>query len=241
MKIILLTTETTHHQFFVWKLMERYPIHTVMVEDQSHAAPFPTHHEFEAQRDAFERDEFLKGCPCPLDDFTHTKHFGSMNDPESVAYLQQEKPDVILVFGTGKLKPAVFRQAQAAALNLHGGNPEEYRGLDTHLWAVYHRDFTNVVTTLHHLAPRLDTGDLVMDTQLRFPPNTELYQLRAINTQACVNLCESALMLLDQKGWLPGRQQQKLGRYYSFMPTELKEVCVNRFESYVKDLPSTQS
>ncbi|MBM3457574.1 MAG: formyl transferase [Armatimonadetes bacterium] len=236
MKTVLLTTDTTHHLYYAWKLHERFPLDAIFLETSGLRFPFDTGHPFEAERDAYERDELLQGAPAALTDIAPVESYSSMNNPECVAALEQRAPDVVLVFGTGLLKPPIIRVARTACLNLHGGNPEEYRGLDTHLWAIYHRDFANLVTTLHHVAVELDTGDLVLQEELRLRPGMPLSQLRAVNTGACVRLSLLALLSLAELGTVPSRSQVKLGRYYSAMPSVLKEVCVQRFARYTSTL-----
>ena len=123
-----------------------------------------------------------------------------------------------------------------ACLNLHGGNPERYRGLDTHLWSIYHNDFGDLVTTLHHVDADLDTGDIVFQSKLKVEAGTRLHQLRAINTKVCVNLFLVALGAFQSIGWLPSREQVSHGRYYSYMPAVLKEECIRKFNRYVTGL-----
>jgi len=110
------------------------------------------------------------------------------------------------------------------------------RLIDTHLWAIYHRDFANLATTLHYVDSQLDTGDIVFQSQVRLHQESKLYELRALNTQLCVELCLLALTTLDSVGSLPSRKQVSQGRYYSFMPAVLKADCVNKFDTYVKTL-----
>ena len=46
-------------------------------------------------------------------------------------------------------------------INLHGGDPEKYRGLDSHLWSIYHEDWASLVSTLHVVSKDLDAGDSI--------------------------------------------------------------------------------
>jgi methionyl-tRNA formyltransferase len=159
-----------------------------------------------------------------------------VNDDEGVTALRKLSPDVVLVFGTGKILPSVIEVAQVACLNLHGGNPEAYRGLDTHLWAIYHSDFDNLVTTLHHVDAQLDTGEIVFQSQLHLTKDSKLHELRSINTEVCIDISLLALTSLQSRGSLPSRKQIDMGRYYSFMPTVLKEICLKKFERHVAQL-----
>ena len=236
MKVVLLTTDTTHHTYFAWKLHEVFPLHAVFLETKGIVPHFETFHPFEALRDAYERDALLKDFAGTINDVTDTRSFESMNSEKCVFALQVLKPDIVIVFGTGKLHMPLISMASVACLNLHGGNPERYRGLDTHLWAIYHNDFNDLVTTLHYIDADLDTGDIVLQSELEFGSRTKLYQIRAINTKVCVNLLLVALNTFQSIGCLPSRKQVRRGRYYSFMPAVLKEDCAKKFNRYVCNL-----
>jgi hypothetical protein len=53
-----------------------------------------------------------------------------------------------------------------------------------------------------------------------------------VNTQACVRLFLAALGAFSNNDDVPSRQQRARGRYYSFMPAVLKELCVGRFAKH---------
>jgi methionyl-tRNA formyltransferase len=231
-EIALLTTETPHHAYFAWELARRQRPAAIVVETHQAVAPFDVAHPFERRRDAFERESLLAGRSEQLADVAPTLVVPSANDAEDE--LRKLRPDVVLVFGTGRLSRAVTGIAPTC-LNLHGGHPEHYRGLDTHLWAVYHRDWANLVTTLHVVDDDLDTGDIVAQTAVRLERDMELHALRAANTRACVDLTLDALDALAA-GRLPRRQQVQRGRYYSFMPAVLKAQCVSIFAGHTATL-----
>jgi methionyl-tRNA formyltransferase len=236
LKLALLTTETSHHAYFAWQLHERFPISLILDEQRHAIAPFETAHPFERSRDDYERSTLLAGGPRSLREVGETIAVDSVNDPSACETLASIKPDVVILFGTGRICETVRSSARIACLNLHGGNPEEYRGLDSHLWAIYHGDFANLVTTLHHVDGALDTGDIALQDAVAIDKTTELYQLRARNTQACVELGKTALSQIACSGRVARRRQTRRGRYYSFMPAVLKEQCLTRFNRYVQSL-----
>jgi methionyl-tRNA formyltransferase len=236
MRIVLLTTPTNHHLYFAQKVMECFPFDAIFLETIHKNPSFRTAHPFEIERDDYESGVLLEGCVSQFDELAPTCLLESLNDSQCVIRLQQYAPELIIVFGTGKLRLPIIQTAAIACLNLHGGNPEEYRGLDTHLWAVYHQDFVNLITTLHHMDTELDTGDIVLQSSLPLSKDCYLYMLRSLNTKICVDMTKIALTSLDMTGRLPSRRQMKRGRYYSFMPSVLKEICVIRFSEYVRGL-----
>jgi methionyl-tRNA formyltransferase len=232
---VLLTTDTTHHRYFAKAIAERHTLCGILVETSCPAPAFETVHPFEQVRDEYERDILLRGAPCPFEAVTSAKSVHNVNDGETLSALRTWQADVVIVFGAGRLGLPVIQSARHACLNLHGGNPEEYRGLDSHLWTIYHRDFANLVTTLHYVDQSLDTGAIVGQERLNVA-HTGLHELRTLNTRACVRLTQTALEALEAGGFLPSRPQARQGRYYSFMPRVLKDIGLKYFEHYVRQL-----
>jgi methionyl-tRNA formyltransferase len=230
-RIDVLTTETPHHAYFVRRLAQAGVLGQVWLEQSAARAPFPIAHPFEEERDAYELAALLDGDERPIEG----RAVETVNDPEVAGALSG---DLVVAFGTGLIRPRLIAAvAPGRLLNLHGGNPEEYRGLDTHLWAIYHRDFANLITTLHHVDPGLDTGAIVGQAQIVLRPGAALHELRARNTELCVALVLAAARTLETVGELLSRPQVRRGRYYSFMPAVLKEVCVARFAEHVAAAP----
>lgn len=231
MKITLLTTNTPHHLYFAQRIHAAFPLTAILLEEK---------HELQNQ------SPFMKDCTAyersqlpntrNMNSLTRIMGYPSVNDSLCVAFLQEMQPDVLIVFGTGKLHPPIIATATQACLNLHGGNPEHYRGLDSHLWTIYHNDFANLVTTLHHIDETLDTGDIVMQTKLRCQRGLQLHELRLFNTQACVNLVLLTLTSLKKLLWMPSRPQTQKGRYYGTFPPALLDSCITKFSKYTANL-----
>lgn len=236
MKLVVLTTDTVHHTFFVQNLSRRYDIAAIFVETVSPAAPFPVEHPFEKEREEYEREHWFKGKFPELSDFACVSQCSSMNDSSATAELAKLSPDVVVVFGTGLLKQDVISCCPEGMINFHGGNPERYRGLDSHLWAIYHRDFAGLVTTLHRVNSVLDDGQVIVQSALPIRRKMELYELRAVNTEECIQLVTKAMAMREESGSFLSRSQRQNGRYYSFMPTALKDICVGRFFRYTRGL-----
>jgi len=232
MHVQLLTTDTLHHRYFAQRLHATGCLDSIFVETEQRVPPFPTRHTFEERRDDYEKEVLLGNSNFSFADLVPTLEFSSLNESAARKAMSITQADIVLVFGTGLLKPELITLPRIACLNLHGGNPEDYRGLDSHLWTIYHRDFANLVTTLHYLSPQLDTGDIVFATTLALPQGCELHELRSINARACVDLSLGAISWLRKGEALPRRKQLRLGRYYSAMPSVLKEECVARFSQH---------
>lgn len=235
LKTVLLTTESTHHLYYAEKVASRFPWHAIFIEAGVAKAPFETAHPFEAERDQYEREVLCKGRPPRFQEIATTHAFPSINKGACLIALKALAPDVVIVFGTGALEAKTIA-VSSSCWNLHGGNPEHYRGLDTNLWTIYHRDFNNLITTLHQVDDRLDTGDILLQSAIPLTRSSKIYELRALNTEVCVELTLLALGQTAAGGWLPRRRQIGLGRYYSYMPAVMKNDCISKFDLYVSKL-----
>lgn len=236
MKTVVLTTETLHHAHFVKCIAGAFPVEAVFVETKQLQPPFEAHHPFEDLRDEYEAEEWFNGRQPRLSEFSKTREFSSVNDTKAVSMLSYLRPDAVVVFGTGKLSSDIIATCPGGMINLHGGDPERYRGLDSHLWAIYHGDFSGLVTTLHRVNERLDDGDIVLQTSLEISREMGIHMVRLVNTEACLKMTISALDMHTRFGSFICRKQQRKGRYYSLMPKELKDICRDKFEKYSRGL-----
>ncbi|MCH8260875.1 MAG: hypothetical protein IIC46_11790 [Planctomycetes bacterium] len=161
---------------------------------------------------------------------------GALNDDDALNVLAELQPDIVLVFGTGRLSSDVIKTCPEGILNLHGGDPEQDRGLDTHLWSIYEDRFDGLVTTLHRVNDRLDDGEVVGKAPIPLHHRMKLHELRRFNTTLCLDLVGSALDEYQHCGHISSRPQRTRGRYHSFMPAELKATCQHKFEQHTSRL-----
>ena len=143
---------------------------------------------------------------------------------------------MIIVFGTGKLSPEIISICPQGCVNLHGGNPEEYRGLDASLWTIYHGDFQALMTTVQVLAAKLDCGDIVSQRAVPIAHGMRLHELRRAGTEAAIPALREVIKGFAANGSVVGQPMAQKGRYYSHMPTALKEICLKRFERHTAQL-----
>ena len=235
MRILILTTQTPHHTYFVQQLANLADVRVVL-ETKGLSPPFAGHHKFEDDRDLFEVTHWFSGINQTIDKFADTVEVENVNAERTVTMARDWRPDLTVSFGTGHIKASVLNELGANPLNLHGGDPEAYRGLDSHMWAIYHGDFGALVTTLHVLNSRLDDGPVVATLPVDVTPAMPVYALRKSNTETCIRLMRLAIDCLSDKGSLITRPQRQKGRYYSFMPAELKDICVDKFARFAGTL-----
>ena len=236
MKIALLTTDTLHHSFFAREICKSFSNVVAICEtNQCSISKYNTNHRFELERDKYEREKWFDGEHKKMDAFVPTFYVPTLNDPKAISIVEQEQADIFVVFGTGLLKPIFTDIFNKNIYNLHGGDPERYRGLDTHLWSIFHNDFIGLVTTLHQLEPGLDTGKIILQGEVPLFKGMSIHALRAANTELCISLVITLFDMYKRfNNHVIGRQQLSIGRYYNAMPVELKEISIKRFNAHIK-------
>ena len=95
--------------------------------------------------------------------------FVSLNSAEARAAIRALEPDLLLVHGTGILKPETFQLAPLA-VNLHCGVLPEYRGHDSTFWALHAGDYDRVGASLHVIDAGVDTGTLIAEGRVACGP-----------------------------------------------------------------------
>ena len=152
MRVACLTTQTTHHAFFVRSILNSANFVGSVIETSSVLPTFDTNHPYIQKQRDFELSELLGGEELPIDELGPCKFVEDINSRRTADALSNWNPDLIIAFGIRRIKPAFLSVFPGILLNLHGGDPEKYRGLDSHLWAIYHSDFDSLSITLHVVA-----------------------------------------------------------------------------------------
>jgi methionyl-tRNA formyltransferase len=236
MRVVVLTTNSIRRRFLVREIQQFASVERVFIETREPSAPFETDHPFEARCKPHESETWFDGGAPRFGDIADVEYFPSLNASDAVTAIRASRPDFVVVFGTGKLSPEIISICPQGCVNLHGGNPNAYRGLDAPLWTTYHGDFASLMTTVQVLAPELDCGDVVAQRAVSVTPGMALHELRRAGTEAAAIALHEALRGFAEAGSVIGTPLTQRGRYYSHMPAVLKQICVERFERHTARL-----
>ena len=108
-------------------------------------------------------------------------------------------PDIIIASGIRIIRPEIVKKFKKKIYNLHGGNILKYRGLDSHLWSIYHNDFKNLDIILHELSNKVDTGNIILKNKIKIDKKTNLINLRVKNIEIAIKLVLKFLKLKKNK------------------------------------------
>jgi methionyl-tRNA formyltransferase len=235
LKVLILTTKTYHHLYFLNQLSldKRLDILSLF-EKKKIKFNFKTNHQLDNLRNSYERlIIFKKKIKYSL--LKNKKEVRDINSKTSINLIKKFNPEIIISYGVGKIKSSFLNNFKKKTFNLHGGHPEYYRGLDSFLWAIYHKDFSKFYVTLHKVDNAFDTGDIIYKKKLIFNRKTNIYNLRLLSTNMCLILSKKIIKQFLFHRKFKVKSQNKKGRYYSAMPSVLKENCIKNFNNYIKN------
>ncbi len=152
----------------------------------------------------------------------------SVNSEVVIQKLQALAPDLLVVWGSTILQPAVLATAKQS-INLHFGYCPYYRGAMANQLAVLHGEHDRIGATIHHINERADAGDIihvVTPPQSDVPPTQLFRELKAAATNTFIKTAAAlhqgqSLPVTPQdvsqskngtlKGWTP-RTRYQVGR-----------------------------
>lgn len=130
-------------------------------------------------------------------------------------YLQNEKADVLITFGCGKIPTKIFKNNKIKNFwNIHGGLSPWFKGSITNFWPSYllMPQYTGI--TLHKLSSKIDGGDILLQTSCKLNINDGLHDL---NCRIILNFCKifkKKLKKISLKKNIKGTKQKFEGKIW---------------------------
>ena len=94
------------------------------------------------------------------------KEVPSINSNECIEFLKKEKPDLIIVNGTGIISKKVLNCINTTFINTHAGITPKYRGVHGGYWAMANQDKGNCGVTVHFVDSGIDTGRVLFQKNI---------------------------------------------------------------------------
>lgn len=160
----------------------------------------------------------LKVLPSPVKRFALAQGLPifqppSLPDPELLAFLDQEKPDVIVVVACGLKIPRVLLELpRYGCINLHASLLPKYRGASPIQAALLNGEKVTGVTTMK-LDEGWDTGDLLLSREIAIGPRDNCGTLHDRLAVEGAGLLVETLDLLEKGKITPVPQNEELATY----------------------------
>jgi len=116
------------------------------------------------------------------------------NSPEAVALLKDLAPDLVVLGGTGIIKPAVLNVPRIGTLGCHYALLPELKGFNVTEWAIL--EGRPVGVTIFWVDAGVDTGDILMDRRVPILPLDTIATLRRRSAEIGKQLFAESIRLV---------------------------------------------
>ena len=234
LNVVLLTTKTLHHRYFIKILEENKNNNVLVIYDVKKIKPKVKIGNIDLKKQLnFERKRFFSNDSYRVKSLEYC--FNNLESKKCLQVLQKFNPNVGITFGTRKISEKLINIFKGKIINIHRGLMTKYRGLDSEFWACYHRDFKSIATTIHFVNKFLDKGISIYTKKLVLKKGMKAYMLRYFTTLLATKRINKVLREINNAK-RPKKKSQVHGRYYSFIPFEIKKIAYENFDKYCSNL-----
>ena len=155
--------------------------------------------------------------------------------PETMNLLREANADLGILYGTNIIKESVFSIPRLGSINIHQGLAPVYRGGPTVFWELMN-DEKEVGITVHYVAPKVDTGDIILQKSVPLRYDFSRYELdyesfledfRAQLKEPSAQLIVEAVSLIADGREQRKRQDTTIGKRYR-LPTKSEKNALLR-------------
>ena len=229
-KVVLLTTKTIHHKFFIKILEANKKIDLYIIYEKKKIKPKFKIGEIQKKKQVkFEKKFFFNNNIVKIK--SPQFEFYSVSSNQCLKTIKKIKPDIGIIFGTSKVSEKLISVFKKKIINIHRGIMSKYRGLDSEFWASYNKDFNSIGTTIHYANKYLDKGKTIYEKKIKLKKNLKTYMLRYYTTLIASKKINSIVKRVIKNKKIRSNSQVH-GKYYSFIPLVLKKIAYKNFDNY---------
>ncbi len=166
MRVVLITGSEMRHRYYAQNVAASIKLNGLIVEKKRVQAPRQTNSDIVLQhfREREQKEQAWFGSAaefeahgCPLVKTT----WGGSNSEEVHSFLEQVRPDYLLVYGTGIIGLDLIVKYPERLINCHLGLSPYYKGAATNFWPLVNGEPECVGATFHIIVPEVDAGPIL--------------------------------------------------------------------------------
>lgn len=147
------------------------------------------------------------------------RQVADFNHPDSIAFLRDQAPRVILFTGGGLIRKDLLTVPELGVLNCHSGILPKYRGMDVVEWTAVEKNIRAVGfgATLHFMDSGVDTGPILLTRLIDLLPGDTFTLIRDRIEALMLELMLEGVRGLRDGNLSITRQEMDAGRQYYVM------------------------
>lgn len=147
-----------------------------------------------------------------------------IREPESVEELRKYNADVMVVIAFGQILPkTILEMTPYGCVNVHASLLPKYRGAAPIQWSIIEGETITGVTTMQ-MDEGVDTGDMILKTEVPIAENETGESLHEKLAQAGAELCVKTLKALEDKTAVFEKQSESPTAYAKMLTKEMGNI-----------------
>jgi methionyl-tRNA formyltransferase len=223
------------HLYYINAVHRRFPLVGALVDQRENLIPQPPDGIAEHDRQNFvrhfatraEAEERYFGPQSLPECDTRRVTPEEMNGPASAEFLRRLRPDVVLVFGSGLVKPPLADSLPEHTINLHLGLSPRYRGAATLFWPFYFLEPPYAGTTFHYIVAEPDAGEIIHQVVPDLAPEDGIHDVACKAVVASAGAAVTLLKVFERDGAWKRHRQRATGKNFlasDFKPEHLRVI-----------------
>ena len=237
LKIVLLTSNSIRHKFVANSLKKDNEVLVISesrksttLNDKDSSTKINAHFN---QRNNTEKEIFADN-----DDF-HTEFvsidYGQVNTSEIFKRVKLFDPHLIIAFGSSIIKePLLSLLPKGHFLNVHLGIAPYYRGSGTNFWPFVNNELEYVGSTILHIDPGIDTGDIITHVTPKIELGDDVHKLGCKVIQESVITLQKIIDIVKDGKELPRTKQWVVDNEKYYKNKDFNEPILLKYKDNLK-------
>jgi folate-dependent phosphoribosylglycinamide formyltransferase PurN len=228
MKILFIGGNHPRHLYYANKINEKFPFSGAIIQMRETLLPKP-----DPDLEEHDKQNFLKHFLNR--EKLEQKYFGDqelpmcktlkinkdeLNSKKSSQFVNENKPDLVLIFGCSLIKDPLYSTLPTDSINLHLGLSPRYRGSATLFWPFYFMEPNFAGSTFHYIISEPDAGNFIHQSTPKLEINDTIHD---VGCKTVIQSTDDALKLLkiykEKKCW---KKYSQKGTGKNFLQNDFK-------------------
>ena len=171
MNIVVLASHQLRHRYFISHLNTHFSLSAIMIEKFLYPPPYSFSKEEQLAWDwFFQRRKEYENKNMGTSDYLPAKNTpevhrippGQLNSPGTIDRIKAINPDLIVLYGTSRVRSELLKRYPGRIFNLHVGLTEYCRGSSCNFWPIYNECLEFMGATIHKVDEGIDTGEILL-------------------------------------------------------------------------------
>jgi len=169
MRIMFIGGDHPRHLYYINKIQDNFEIAGAIIQHRENISLTIPENLSEEDKKNFIRHfktrekkeiQYFKNPELPKCDI-HDTTAKTLNSIESVEFLKEIKPNLVLIFGSTLIKNPLYSVLPPDSINFHLGISPRYRGAATLFWPFYFLEPNYAGSTFHYIISEPDAGNII--------------------------------------------------------------------------------